>query len=360
VVSGYPKTGKARSYQGKKRRKESDNQYRLYSERVCNLGPSYNDRGKVAKVFSRVGHRFDSEKKIVYFHLQVTFRQAGNPAKMLSSGHRLLFVQFRGIMRQAAVLKKIKPMSKLIKGSYRNTGLTGLVSQIMATLTRLPIYFKYKPLNCAHYITLRAGTSDIPTYHQVFIKKEYAFRTSKMPAVIVDAGANIGLASILFANRFPKAKIIAIEPEKSNFELLRKNTACYPNIVALRAALWNKNEEISLIDPGFGHWGFITEQKNGRHAGKELVPAITIDRVMTEFGLEEISILKIDIEGAEKEVFSDSSAWIDKVDSIIIELHERMKSGCNRAFANGSPGFANRWQRGENIYLSKGLITPAK
>ena len=66
-----------------------------------------------------------------------------------------------------------------------------------------------------------------------------------------------------------------------------------------------------------------------------------------------IDILKIDIEGAEKEVFSDTSAWIEKVDSIIIELHERMKPGCISSFYAGSRGFNKEWRQGENIYLSR-------
>ena len=64
-----------------------------------------------------------------------------------------------------------------------------------------------------------------------------------------------GFASIYFANKYPGAKIIAIEPEQSNFELLKDNIAPYPNIIPIQAALWHKNEEINLIDPGLGKSG---------------------------------------------------------------------------------------------------------
>ena len=72
----------------------------------------------------------------------------------------------------------------------------------------------------------------------------------------MDAGANIGLASILFANRFPQAKIFAIEPEHDNFNLLADNVCTYDNIVPLHAALWGENATIHLTDPGDGAWGF--------------------------------------------------------------------------------------------------------
>ena len=84
------------------------------------------------------------------------------------------------------------------------------------------------------------------------------------------------------------------------------------------------------------------------------VTAMSIDKIMKDYSLTKIDILKIDIEGAEREVFSDTSSWIEKVDSIIVELHERMKSGCNRSFYCGSNGFDNEWGQGENVYLSRG------
>jgi len=122
--------------------------------------------------------------------------------------------------------------------------------------------------------------------------------------------------------------------------------------------LWNKNEEINLIDPGLGKWGFRTETKDvsERLSGNicYATQAITIDKIMQIFDLEKIDILKIDIEGAEKEVFSDSSSWIERVESIIIELHDHMKIGCNRSFYNNSNGFVDEWRQGENVYLSRG------
>ena len=84
-----------------------------------------------------------------------------------------------------------------------------------------------------------------------------------------------------------------------------------------------------------------------------VVKAMTVDKIIEDFGIDRINILKIDIEGAEKEVFADSSAWIESVDALIVELHERMKPGCNRSFYLGSNGFDHEWSQGENIYLSR-------
>jgi FkbM family methyltransferase len=209
--------------------------------------------------------------------------------------------------------------------------------------------------------TLRNNSSDVPTLRQVFIRKDYDFNVAKQPKVLIDAGANIGLASIYFANKYPDVKIIAIEPEESNFRLLQENSAPYNNITPVKAALWNKNGKINLVDPGLGHWGFMTDDKNNQHKPhKQLgvecyqVQSITVDRIMDDYEIDQIDILKIDIEGAEKEVFSDTSAWIWRTKALIVELHERMKEGCNRSFYNGSNGFDAEWKHSENIFLSRG------
>lgn len=237
-------------------------------------------------------------------------------------------------------------------------GFSGLLYAIKAKVTNSTVFFKLNRQDCKYPFRLRIPSSDIPTYEQVFINQDYDFLVETQPKVIVDAGANIGLASIYFANKYPGAKIIAIEPEQSNFELLKENIAPYPNIIPIQAALWNKNEEINLIDPGLGKWGFMTEMKhpsgNLPHNSCHTVIAMTIDKIMEDYKLTKIDILKIDIEGAEREVFSDTSSWIEKIDSIIIELHERMKEGCNRSFYCNSNGFDNEWTQGENIYLSRG------
>jgi FkbM family methyltransferase len=249
-------------------------------------------------------------------------------------------------------------MIRSIRTYLRIVGFSGLLKAIVAKVTDSMVLFKLHRPDCKYPFQLRIPSSDIPTYEQVFIDREYDFLVQTQPNVIVDAGANIGLTSIYFANKYPGAKIIAIEPEQSNFVLLKENVEQYPNIVPIQAALWDKNETINLIDPGLGKWGFMTEKSNSSKTltsnNLHTVSALTVNKIMQDYNLTKIDILKMDIEGAEKEVFSNTSSWIENVDSIIIELHERMKVGCNRSFYCGSNGFDNEWIQGENVYLSRG------
>lgn len=248
-------------------------------------------------------------------------------------------------------------MINSIKQYLKVVGVRGLAIAIKGQLGKTTTEFTKNRADCAHPIKLRLPGADVYTYEQIFMDEEYKFNTQQHPKTIIDAGANIGLTSIYFANKYPNAKIIAIEPEKTNFEVLKDNVALYPNITPIQAAVWHKNEKINLVDPGLGEWGFMTEEADSAEKikadARHEVDAMTIDRIMEVFNLEHVDILKIDVEGAEKEVFADTSAWINKVDSIIAELHERMKTGSNRSFYNGSNGFDNEWQRGENVYLSR-------
>ena len=76
-----------------------------------------------------------------------------------------------------------------------------------------------------HPFSIRVRTSDYSCFRQVFVLQEYALDARWQPKTIVDAGANIGLASIYFANAFPSSRIVAVEPERGNFRLLQKNCA---------------------------------------------------------------------------------------------------------------------------------------
>jgi FkbM family methyltransferase len=204
-------------------------------------------------------------------------------------------------------------------------------------------------------ITLRINSTDVPTFRKVFINREYAFEIDRPPKSIIDAGANIGLATIYFANRFPEAQIISIEPEVSNFQLLNDNVANYKQVKTLQAALWKDNSQISLFDPGLGEWGFQTVFTGQLDFVRQhhVVQAYTVDRLMADHNLEFVDIFKIDIEGAEKEVFEEPSRWIHRVGILIVELHEHIKIGCNRSFYNATNDFVIEKLLGENVFLSK-------
>lgn len=97
-------------------------------------------------------------------------------------------------------------------------------------------------------VELRLFTSDIPIFHQVFAARDYD--SPALPATagtIVDLGANIGLASVFFALRYPSARIFALEPDPKNFAaLVRNTTGFWPRVVTREGAAWTHDGQIRL------------------------------------------------------------------------------------------------------------------
>jgi FkbM family methyltransferase len=242
---------------------------------------------------------------------------------------------------------------------YSLFGVYGLFLVAKARLLSRPIEVRFSLPGFPYPVHLRLRTSDVSLFWEILVDSAYDWEY-ETPQVIVDAGANAGLTSIFYANKYPESRIFAIEPESSNFEMLKKNTASYSNITAIQAALWNENRELRVFDPGEGLWGFRTgdfmESEEAARGG--LVRGITVDKLMKDNCIDFIDLLKVDIEGAEREVFDDASAWIDRVGAIAIELHDRFKAGCSRSVLAAAKDFGLECQRGETNFLSrKGQMT---
>jgi FkbM family methyltransferase len=215
---------------------------------------------------------------------------------------------------------------------YEVCGLRGIWPIASFRLFGKPRELVITPLQSKHPVYLRIDTSDFCAYRDVLIFKSKSYDPGIpdfRPNTIVDAGAHIGMASILFALRYPKAKIIAIEPEPSNFAALIRNTAHYKTITPIQAALWREDGEVTLGASQAHPKGAFQIVENGR----QRVRSITMDTVMRETGIESIDLLKVDIEGAEIEVF-ESCPWIKNVRLIAIELHDRVRPGCSSAIRN--------------------------
>ena len=192
-------------------------------------------------------------------------------------------------------------------------------------------------------LRVRLGQSDLRVLDDVIAQNSYEPPFAFEPRVIIDAGANIGLTSIWFAIRHPNAAIIAVEPDLENFRLLERNVAAYPNIRVVRAALWSHTGEVNLTDPGTGAWGLRVGPSDAETppVGAS-VPAVDMP-----------SLLKVDIEGGELDVFRDASAWIDRVDVIAIELHDRDLPGCARTFFRATGAFEVEATRGETTWVAR-------
>jgi len=202
-----------------------------------------------------------------------------------------------------------------------------------------------------HPLIIRQNTSDWSVFHSIFILKEFELPITVKPKLIIDAGAYTGLSALYFSSKYPQAKIIAIEPENSNFEILKKHASNNSNIFPVKAGLWYKNCFLKIINKNSEKWDFIIKEALASEPYD--VKAITIDALLKQSGFTEIDILKIDIEGSEKELFSKNcNTWINKVKIIIIELHDNIRDGCSQALYSAIN--KNQWKeyrKGEKVIL---------
>lgn len=182
-------------------------------------------------------------------------------------------------------------------------------------------------------VAMRPRSSDWGVLRQIFIEKEYkiyspahrdAIETiyqtmlsnGDVP-VIIDCGANIGLASLWYAGQFPAAKIIAIEPEPENFAILQENAANTGNIVPIKAGVLDRKVNLSLRNKGGEAWAWETRET----AGGE-IETVTIPDVLAGIPKAKLLIVKIDIEGSEAELFRSNTDWVEQAPLIVFESHD--------------------------------------
>lgn len=251
-------------------------------------------------------------------------------------------------------MSRIKHRLQKLRHYYVALGLKGVLVFIWAKVTGTKPALKTRVQGARHPICVRIGTTDTSVLRQVFKERQYDIPIEVNPKLIIDAGANIGLASVFFANKYPNALIIAVEPEPSNFKILQRNVSAYPQIQALQAAVWNEDGQICLYDPGDGHHGFQTAA-SAESGAKSLgsVEAVTIGSLIARAGTDRLDILKIDIEGAEKVVFAASPRWLDAVDVIMAELHDHIHEGCSKVFFEATGQFQIQIVNGETVVRAR-------
>lgn len=155
-------------------------------------------------------------------------------------------------------------------------------------------------------------------YYEIFTEESYNFKTNNPQPVIYDCGSNIGLSCLFFALKFPHAKIKAFEPDKSIFQLLKKNIAQLPNsenIQLFEKAVWIKNEMLNFSSDGADS-GTILHQNNTQTLQVEALDLLSFLKNETK-----IDLLKIDIEGAETQLIPHLKTELNKVENIFIEYH---------------------------------------
>jgi FkbM family methyltransferase len=201
-------------------------------------------------------------------------------------------------------------------------------------------FISFYPKYNATIKTRKRPSSDLDVFSQVFNDLEYqpVVTTFKKHFPnhnginIIDAGSNIGLTSLYFSRFFDNANYICIEPDDSNFESMRYNLENnkVQNLVKVKGGLWSKNTFLSIVRDfrDKNDWAIRVEETSDNTN----LEAFSIDYLIKKNQFEVIDILKIDIEGSEKEVLTGNLAnlsYLSITKCIAIEIHDEFN--CRQA-----------------------------
>jgi FkbM family methyltransferase len=187
-------------------------------------------------------------------------------------------------------------------------------------------------------VSLREAGSDMLTFDEVFKSEIYRGVVSQVSQcdTIIDLGANIGLASLYFAAHYPSCRILAIEPNPDTYQLLTTNLSKLiqsGHCQTVQAAVWGSETVLTGDSDSPGHYSaFETRQADETTTSDMQIAGLPITRLIASSGFDRIDLLKVDIEGAEVELFKGDLNWLRKVKSIAIEFHHdsREKSSFDR------------------------------
>ncbi|HEV2114580.1 MAG TPA: FkbM family methyltransferase [Terriglobales bacterium] len=160
----------------------------------------------------------------------------------------------------------------------------------------------------------RAGTTDAVTIQSTFEGLYHLPpRTLNRCAVILDLGANAGYVAAHLATLYPAARVIAVEMDAANTRLARLNLSPFSGVEVVQAAIWV--EDGMVCYSGRAADAFAVS-RGGHHVAK----AVTIERLLDHYQIAAADYVKMDIEGAEWELFQHPG-WLERVSSINIEIH---------------------------------------
>ena len=209
-------------------------------------------------------------------------------------------------------------------------------------------------------IIVRCGTPDCAVFERIFIADEYkAALQVRNCANIIDCGAYAGYSSLYFAKHFPNARIVAVEPDAENMEMLKTNTEHCGNVIPVRAAVWSRRCPMRIRNHEAPAWSFAMEETPADDEGA--IAGVTVEELMKEHGLGHLDLMKIDIEGGEREVFrSGAESWLAATGMLIIELHDYLYPNSSENFFKAVEGLPFEMKAsGENLILVNPMRAPA-
>lgn len=198
-------------------------------------------------------------------------------------------------------------------------------------------------------LLIRPGTSDVTVFGEIHVRKSLDVRIPGAdPRLILDLGAYTGLSTRWFMDRYPGAEVIAVEPDAEHVALLKDNA---PGAEVWACAVASAPGTAVLRAPPGGGYARSTTRTDGEVLAE--VQARTPARIL---GGRFPDLVKMDVEGAEKDVFGGDLSWLTRTRLLLLETHDKHVPGCSGAVRRGldREEFRYEWRgstRHARIYL---------
>jgi|25_taG_2_1085351.scaffolds.fasta_scaffold01073_11 FkbM family methyltransferase len=203
---------------------------------------------------------------------------------------------------------------------------------------------------------------------EIFIDEEYKF-VSKEDCVLIDIGANIGIASMYFSQFEYVHKIYAFEPVKDTYELAVKNfkanninKICEFNNYGIGAS--DKEVEFLYSKKAKGNSGvrgrYSPAHKEHKISETRKVKILDVKKVLNPIIQENKDlkiVIKMDCEGSEYEIMSslDDNSLLERIDIFIIEWHDHKPDPIENVLRENNFSVFSR-----NLNSISGMITAVK
>jgi FkbM family methyltransferase len=224
--------------------------------------------------------------------------------------------------RLASVYARVRHLgpSRRARAAIWGSLARGLSEQLAPFRSRSIRSFEIQEAGERRRLHLRANYDDAYTFYEVFVKGVYERLLPIVPGgVVVDIGANIGLTSAYFLTAGSRLRVVAVEPEEENLDLLRRNLdGSNVEIHAMAIAPVSGDVTLELATSSTHRISYDAEPTPGRRR----VPALSLDDLAEHAGIDRVAVLKVDIEGAEEALFARPWELLSKTDKLVIEIHE--------------------------------------
>lgn len=172
-------------------------------------------------------------------------------------------------------------------------------------------------------VRFRVRPSDWCAFEEILVAGEYAVTEELlrglMAPVVADLGANVGLFAVHVFRISPRAVVHSYEPSAATYALLEGNASFNPDL-----SWYAHHAAVHALDGQMAFWNAPASTGSRLAAdavGDETVPAVSLATVLIRDIATPVDLMKVDVEGAEEAVLCANPALLDRVRSLIVEIH---------------------------------------